>query len=91
MFGGEYTQQTTSNENYTVDVTASLAGDTVASVVWSSAPTGLTLSTPVLTQNTIGTKAAGGVNGVAYLIKAVVTTAAGNAFTVYIILFINDQ
>lgn len=92
MFGGEYTQGTQANENYTVDLTNALNGDTVSSVAWpvASAPSGLTLSNPAKTSTTISSNFSGGANGIVYLIFVQVTTGTGNVIPVEIYIFIND-
>lgn len=64
--------------DYTVDFTSWLtAGDTVASVAWSSVPTGLTLSSPTLAAAVASTNVDGGVLGSVYRVTARVTSTNG--------------
>ena len=64
--------------DYSVDFTSWLsAGDTVSSVVWSTTPTGLTLSSPTLATPLATTNVDGGTLGEVYRVTCRATSVDG--------------
>jgi hypothetical protein len=76
---GSFTKQPREILDFDISYATVLAGrtDTISGVVLEVAPAGLTLSTPVVTNNVMKAKASLGIDAVSYVITALATSTAG--------------
>lgn len=73
-----YASQSSSEDlDYTINFAAELGTDTIATVAWSCAKTGIALGAQSNTATTATVWLSGGTPGVTYIVKSLATTVGG--------------